>query len=66
MQPTEERAHLLDSLSKGDSLDKLFTLPGPPQHVPRSAYVVGSVPLEELARRYPSPYPGVTYTNGRL
>ena len=33
---------------------------------PRSAYVVGSVPLEELARRHPSPYPGVTYINGRL
>ena len=34
--------------------------------ISRSAYVVGSVPLEEWARRYPSPYPGVSYTNGRL
>lgn len=34
--------------------------------VPRSSYVIGSVPFEEWARRYPSPYPGVTYTNGRL
>jgi mRNA-degrading endonuclease RelE of RelBE toxin-antitoxin system len=36
-----------------------------PDFLPGS-YVVGSVPLEEWARRYPSPYPGVTYTNGRL
>jgi hypothetical protein len=34
--------------------------------VPRSTYVVGSIPLAEWARRYPSPYPDVTYTNGRL
>jgi hypothetical protein len=34
--------------------------------IPRSAYAVGSIPLEEWARRYPSPYPGVTYINGRL
>ena len=33
---------------------------------PRTSYVVGSVSLDELARQHPSPYPGVSYTNGRL
>ena len=34
--------------------------------VPRTPYVIGSTPLTEWAQRYPSPYPGVTYVNGRL
>jgi hypothetical protein len=37
-----------------------------PAGVPRAHYVVGSVVLADQARKFPSPYPGVTYTNGRL
>jgi hypothetical protein len=37
-----------------------------PAGIPRTRYIAGSVVLTEMAARYPSPYPGVTYTNGRL
>ena len=56
----ETRSHSL-KLRKWASLT-LTTVEG----VPRAPYDSGNVSLEEWARRYPSPYPGVTYTNGRL
>jgi hypothetical protein len=37
-----------------------------PAGIPRAHYVIGSIVLADQAKKYPSPYPGVTYTNGRL
>jgi hypothetical protein len=37
-----------------------------PAGIPRTHYVIGSIVLADEARKFPSPYPGVTYTNGRL
>jgi len=37
-----------------------------PSGIPRVHYVIGSVVLADQAKKFPSPYPGVTYTNGRL
>ena len=37
-----------------------------PPDIPRTRYVIGSVVLADQAGKFPSPYPGVTYTNGRL
>jgi hypothetical protein len=37
-----------------------------PANIPRAHYLVGSVVLADQAKKFPSPYPGVTYTNGRL
>jgi hypothetical protein len=37
-----------------------------PAGIPRTPYLIGSVVLAEQARRFPSPYPDVTYTNGHL
>jgi hypothetical protein len=37
-----------------------------PAGIPRVHYVIGSVVLADQAKKFPSPYPGVTYTNGRL
>jgi hypothetical protein len=34
--------------------------------IPRTPYVIGRVVLADQAKKFPSPYPGVTYTNGRL
>jgi hypothetical protein len=40
--------------------------PKKPAGIPRAPYVIGSIVLAEQAKKFPSPYPGVTYTNGRL
>ena len=56
----ETRSHSL-KLKKWASL----TL-GKVDGVPRAGYVAGSIPLEAWAKKYPSPYPDVTYINGRL
>jgi len=37
-----------------------------PAGIPRAHYVIGSIVLADQAKKFPSPYPGVTYTNGRL
>jgi hypothetical protein len=37
-----------------------------PAGIPRARYVIGSVVLADQAKKFPSPYPDVTYTNGRL
>jgi hypothetical protein len=53
---------------KSDSLVLKKWVKVPLSRYPDSSgnYVVGSVTLDELAQRFPSPYPGVTYSNGRL
>ena len=40
--------------------------PQRPEGIPRKSYVPGTVSLEDLARRYPTPYPDVHYTSGQL
>jgi hypothetical protein len=53
---------------KSDSLVLKKWVKVPLSRYPDSSgnYVVGTVTLDELAQRFPSPYPGVTYSNGRL
>jgi hypothetical protein len=61
---------LLDEIADGTRSLKLRKWarmnPFHPSVLPPKSYVVGTVSLDDMARKYPALYPDVRYTSGRL